>query len=460
MRFYAVRVAVVASIILIISALNLFAEANEPLTLPDFVRKTQAHYPLLKKQHARVEEAIAAKHEAIAGFLPKFTGVSSWSTGNDPVYVFGTLLKQGAFTQNDFQLGRLNSPEARTNFSYGVEGRWVLFDAFDTISRVRIAGHAVDSEKSNEEYAQMEVSLLAVEAFYRAVLETNLERFAGEIITSSKKDLSEAQSLNEKGMVLGADFYAANVNGGILERMRNRFQRDSKSSRILLNILMGEDPLVERSLDYEILPLNAESKGFRQWLDVAYLYRKDFEAIDAAIRGAESEVFRQKMSFLPKISAFGSVEDNTHDWQGDSKNYLLGVKGELDLFDGTYGARNERAALKLKEAIEEKNSLRDAIMRALSEENARYETLTTDLPLAERMLQDAKNAMQMTEKLYREGKKSVADLLEIRRVYLEMALMTYETRFYIQTSYSRLLFLSGTLDRTSLDRIAAGLKKR
>ncbi len=456
----AVALVVLVSILLVCSAPSVAAETGELLVFSDFLAKVKAHYPVLKKRHVRIEQAIAAEHEAVAGFLPKFTGVSSWTTGNDPVYVFGALLKQGAFTQGDFEVDKLNSPEARSNFSFGIQGQWMLFDAFDTISRVRGAGHTVRSEKLREEYDQMEVTLLAIEAFYRSVLEENVERSAVDVLQASAKDLGEAESLNQKGMVLGADFYAAKVNGGMIERMKNRFERDLMSSRVLLNILMGEDPHKERSLDYELLPDLKAPQGLRVWLDTAYLYRKDFEALDAVIRAAEQEEYRQRMSFLPKISAFGAVEDNTHGWHGDSGNYLLGLRGQMDLFDGTYGARAESAAQRLKEAIEDKNALKDGIARALAEENGRYDTLVADLPVAERMLLDAKNAMEMTEKLYREGKKSVADLLEIRRVYLENAIMAYETRFYAQTSYSRLLFLSGKLDQAAVERIAAGLKKR
>ncbi|MEI8345043.1 MAG: TolC family protein, partial [Candidatus Omnitrophota bacterium] len=136
------------------------------------------------------------------------------------------------------------------------------------------------------------------------------------------------------------------------------------------------------------------------------------------------------------------------------------IRGQVDLFDGTYGSRTEQAALKLKAAIEDKNDLKDRITQALAEESGRYETITADLPVAERMLSDAKNAMEMTQMLYSQGKKSVADLLEIRRVYLETAVKSYQTRFYAQTSYSRLLFLSGRLDQAAAERIAAGLKKR
>ncbi|MEI8344834.1 MAG: TolC family protein, partial [Candidatus Omnitrophota bacterium] len=267
-----ILVAVLTAVCLMTVFRPLSAQTTEPLAFTDFLSKVRAHYPLLKKQHRRVEEAIAAQHEAIAGFLPRFTGVSAWTTGDDPVYVFGTLLKQGAFTSGDFDVARLNSPETRSNFSYGVEGRWMLFDAFDTISRVRGAGQRVRSETLNSEFADMETTLLAIEAFCRAALEENLGRFAREVQTASQKDLGEAESLSQKGLVLGADFYTAKVNGGLIERLYNRFERDFKSSRVVLNILMGQDPLIELALDYDIVPVAGQAQGLREWLQSAYLY--------------------------------------------------------------------------------------------------------------------------------------------------------------------------------------------
>lgn len=438
----------------------LHADASESLSFPDFLNKVQAHYPLLKKQNIRVEEAIIAQHEAAAGFLPKFKGVSSWTIGDDPVYVFGTLLKEGAFMQSDFELSKLNSPDSRSNFSFGVEGRWTLFDAFETISKTQYTGHLAKSEKLTDEFNGMEVSLLAIEAFYRAVLGENCARITTEVLTLSQKDISEAESLNKQGMVLGADFYAAKVNGGMIERMKNRFERDFQSSRVLLNILMGEEPLKDRSLGYEILPASIGNKKLGGWLETAYHSRKDLEALDAVIEAAKGESFRQKMSFLPKISAFGKVEDNTHSLNNASGNYLAGVQGEMDFFDGTYGSRTELARLKLKEAVEDKNTLKDSIAQSLSKEYSVYDTVVADMPVAERMLEDAKNAMDQTEKLYHEGKKSVADLLQIRHVYLETAVKAYETRFYAQTGYSRLLYLSGTLDREASVKFGDGLKKK
>jgi len=452
--------------LLIVSALALSlsasgaCEAAEPLTFSDFLDKTQAHYPRLKAQQLRAEEALAAEHAAVAGFFPRFKGISEWTRSNDPVYVFGTLLKQGAFTQGDFDVAKLNDPDARSNFAVGVEGQWTLFDAFDTISKVNASKHRAQSEKLNEEFAGAEVSLLAIEAFYRAVLEENLAALAEDIWAVSGKDIGEAESLSQKGLILGADYYAARVNMGAIERMKNRFARDARSSKILLNVLMGEDPLKEQVLSYEVEPAEASGQGLAAWLETAYGSRKDLEAAHSLVEAAKAESFKEKMSFLPKLQAIGRFEDDTRDWRGDRNHYLLGVKGEMDLFDPSYGARKDQAALKLKETIETKNALKDEIVRSLTEEYGRYETILADVPVTARMLEDVQKAAELTEKLYREGKKSVADLLEIRRIYLESAVQAFETRFYTQTGRSRLLFLSGTLDRAQAEDIGRGLKKK
>jgi outer membrane protein len=49
---------------------------------------------------------------------------------NDPVYVFGSKLRQQRFTAADFALNRLNSPLPFGNFATRFGGTWNLFDSF------------------------------------------------------------------------------------------------------------------------------------------------------------------------------------------------------------------------------------------------------------------------------------------------------------------------------------------
>jgi hypothetical protein len=48
--------------------------------------------------------------------------------GNDPVFVFGSRLRQQNFTRADLALSQLNTPTPISNFSTRFSGQWNRFD--------------------------------------------------------------------------------------------------------------------------------------------------------------------------------------------------------------------------------------------------------------------------------------------------------------------------------------------
>jgi outer membrane protein TolC len=70
------------------------------------------------------------------------------------------------------------------------------------------------------------------------------------------------------------------------------------------------------------------------------------------------------------------------------------------------------------------------------------------------MLDDAREAVSLMLPLYREGRKSIADLLEIRSSYLGVAKGYYTLITDSKASWTRLLFLSGQLDEPRINDVA------
>jgi len=81
--------------------------------------------------------ASAEIKEARSGLLPKIVFSESATRGNDPVYAFGTRLRQGRFTADDFALNRLNYPPDR-RFTTRFSGQWTLFDSFANLLRCAV----------------------------------------------------------------------------------------------------------------------------------------------------------------------------------------------------------------------------------------------------------------------------------------------------------------------------------
>jgi len=430
----------------------------EKRTFLDCYQKVLGHYPALRKRYEQIDEAKANRNLAIADLFPKVRGVFGMETSDDPVFVFGSLLRQQSFAEQNFELNSLNSPRHRTNYHFGIEGDMLLFDSFNTISKIRSARRLVKSADLEADFTEMEAAIMTLESYLGILLAKELYRVAVEVKDASDKDLQQAKDLNDKGMILGADFYAAKVTAAGLEREVNRLRALLKSSRMLMNILMGEDPELIWDAVGKFPDAIQEKGALQEWLAQAYQKRLDLAAVDQILEAQRIESLRQKTSFLPKFYGFGSLDENSHDWHTGGQDFSVGVKGTMDFFDPTYLGRVKGAGAKYKELKAERDTLRDEIAQGLIHELTRYETVTLDAPVMKAASADAKQASELTAKLYQEGRKSIADLLEMRRGYFETEAGYESLLLALELEYAKLLFLSGQLNEDGIHQVNTRLK--
>ena len=106
------------------------SQAGTPITLPQAIQITLEKNPLRKAAVADQKAAAAGLKQARSMMLPQVAFTQTATRGNDPVYVFGTKLRQQRFTAADFALNQLNTPAPINNFSSRFAGEWNLFDSF------------------------------------------------------------------------------------------------------------------------------------------------------------------------------------------------------------------------------------------------------------------------------------------------------------------------------------------
>ena len=139
---------------------------------------------------------------------------------------------------------------------------------------------------------------------------------------------------------------------------------------------------------------------------------------------------------------------------------MVGIKGTMDLLDPSVFGRVKAAKHKQEELKADRQELRDEIAKGLINELSRFEIVTLDLPVLKQASQDAQQASDLTAKLYQEGRKSIADLLQMRRAYLETATGLDQILFALEVEYAKLLFLSGQLDKDGIHRMNTRLNRR
>src|SRR5215469_9516723 len=109
------------------------------LVLSDAVAIALKNNPAVGAADAYAEAVRQGIKTAQSDRYPHLDFSYSFTRSNNPVYVFGTLLTQGKFQAENFQLSFLNGPPPLNNFRPQFTANVPLYDAGQTSRRIRDA---------------------------------------------------------------------------------------------------------------------------------------------------------------------------------------------------------------------------------------------------------------------------------------------------------------------------------
>ncbi len=423
------------------------APLPEEVSYHQYINQVLAYYPSLKKEHANIEKTIAQKALVASSRLPHLWLSAKFDYGNDPVYVFGALLRQNRFTSDDFALDRLNKPSSYSDNSAGVQGQWLLFDFSQTASRVKSVGLLDESARFQWELTHMEAILAASEVYSRLAVTEQLLIVIREAARAAQEDISVAQSLNRKGMVLGADFYTARISQSQLEQLNNEITAQKAALSMAFNVLRGADPSlpVEVSLDFK-RPLKLQGT-VEDWMAKTAGGRLDIKALNKILQAQGIQQKIEKKSFLPKVVAYGDADEHTHSFAGEGRgSYMVGLKAQMDIFDPGYGPRIKMAKEEFNRLSAQVQELKDQAAKDTAETFYRLKALETNSVLASRIYNDSRQSVRLMQPLYKEGRSGIYQMVNARSGLVEAYQRWLTTQAARRQSLLTLEFYAGVLN--------------
>ena len=440
------------SIIFVVSTAQ--AQMPQGVAYKDYLQQVINYYPSLKEQYATIEKAVSEKALAASARVPQLWASADYEYGNDPVYVFGALLRQNRFNSDDFSLNRLNEPKQMSNNSASIEGQWLLFDFSQTAAHIKSTGLLAESARFQAESTRMEAILAASEVYSRLALLQKLLKEVDQTAINGGKDVNAAESLSQKGFILGTDFYLARMTQIRILQTKNELSAEQAALSMAFNILRGVDPavpvIVEMDFDKQV--------GFEgtaeEWINRAVNGRLDIKAMEKALEAEGMEVKSQKHSFLPKISAYGQAAEDVHGiTQSGGGNYVVGLKATMDIFDPGYGARVKMAHAQLGQLQSQYQEAKDQGARDTAELYYRLQALRSNIQLALQARDDAYEAVLLMSPLYSEGRRSIEQMIAARAGSFE----AYEQWLRLENNYRQsilsLKFYAGALDQQGAEEI-------
>jgi len=312
---------------------SLPAAAQTPLTLDDAIARALKQNPAARAAEAGRTEASERARQARAGWLPRVDVTETWQRGNQPVFVFGSILAQRDFTQANFAIDALNHPDPVSNYRTGISVEQLVFDGARTRSANRSAaiGEAIAEAGSRDTAAMLRLGV--TRAFGDVLMAQATRAAASAALESAEEDLRRAERRRDAGLATEADVLAVNVHlAQIRERQITAASRETVA-RLQLNEAMGE-PLDAR-FEVEAPATAAVTTPPVADLEAeALANRPDVARASAQERLAGEGIASAKSAFYPQAAVQGVYEFNGGTFSDRVSAWTIGAVFRWNLFGG------------------------------------------------------------------------------------------------------------------------------
>ena len=408
--------------------------------------------PLRKAALADTKAAQAGVQEAQSFLMPHVTFSEVATRADDPVYVFGSKLRQQRFTANDFSLNNLNRPSPYGNFTTRFGGTWNLFDSFASWHGINRAKEINTAAAHQLERTDQEILFRVVQSYDGVLLAAKQLEVAEHARQTAKAIMDRSQVRFDAGLVVESDLLSAKVRLASREQEFIRARNNLELARAQLNTAMGvatdaqyepANPLAEKKFEAGSLPDKEQ---------LALVTRPDLKRIEAQQSAQELSVAIAKSSFGPRLNAFAGWElDNpTFVAGGGGNNWLGGIELQIDLFQGG----SKRSALSRERATAEKiAALKQAAMDAVRLEvrQAYYDQDSSrqQVEVARTAIAQAQESLRINQDRYDGGLLTITDLLGAEEAARRSQADYWQAVSQYHISYANLELASGTLNLQS-----------
>jgi outer membrane protein TolC len=429
------------------------AAPAQTLTLRQAIDRALGQNPEAAVANADAAAATAGISAARAPLLPQLSFAEDLSRGNDPVYVFGTKLRQQRFTQADFSLDSLNRPTPTGNFATQLTGQWRLFDGWAAEDRLHAAHLAAQSAESMTGAVNQAIVLQVVEAYQQVLYAERELDLAQRQVNTAQSLRHDAQSRVQAGLAVDSDELSAQVN--LAERRQEQIAAEGAldNAWAQLETAMGGAATTRPQLQ----PLQAKSFPdgiLADDLTAAMQTRPDLKALRQQTAAQQANVRAARAAFLPQMDAYGNWQTDRPTIAGDGgNNWVAGVRLSLDILPLGARARllRQHAARQKAEAQEQTQQLQ--IRLAVQQAFTGHQTSERMVATAQAAMLQSAEGLRILRNRYSAGLATMTDLLRAEDAERQSQNDYWRNAWGNTVAYAQLLYATGRLTPTSAENL-------
>ncbi|HUU32660.1 MAG TPA: TolC family protein [Vicinamibacterales bacterium] len=309
------------------------ALAQPRLTLAEAIGKAQTRNLDARSAEVAERQAKARLTLAKAGYLPTVELSETWQRGNQPVFVFSSLLAQRQFAASNFAIDALNHPEAVGNVRTAATLDQVVFDPA-VRAGVRTATLGREAAIVTREVVGQNLAVAVTRAYGAVLAAEAATGAAGAAVDTATGDLELARNRRDAGAATDADVLQIDVHLAQAREQQIRSRAEVAVARARLNQVLGEPLDTVFALDDAPEPVAMDGTAVAALEAAAVAERPDLKLAGVQERLAAAGVAGARAAFLPRVSAQAGWEANGGTLGARSSSWMVGAVARVNLFRG------------------------------------------------------------------------------------------------------------------------------
>jgi outer membrane protein TolC len=416
----------------------IFAQQTVPISKAEVLEKVSQQNNKLKIGEQEVFSAKGDFNQTNAIFLPNISASHTAITTNSPLMAFGFKLNQATVNQSDFDPANLNNPSKTNMFTTTFEMQQPLINIDGIFQRkaAKSKWEAIQMQltrtsdylslETEKAYMQLQLAYKSVE-----VLETALK--------AAKENLNMANNSFKQGYLQQSDVLTVEIRVAEVENQLQYAKSNVVNVSEYLGFLMNEEvSSVYRPTDSLTVSLRLISNK-----NLSY-GRADIQAMQFATDAYKQSYKADKMSFLPRLNAFGSYDLYDDKLFGaDSNGYLVGVSLSWDIFQGSKRiGKTQKSRADYTKATLELEDYKSESQLELNKAKRMYQDAKNNLNLTKLALQQSEEALRIRTNRFKEGLEKTTELLMAETLFSQKQLEYFNTVFQHNYALAYLDFLT------------------
>lgn len=416
-----------------------YSQDTLSISKSELIQKLSDKNLQLKIAEKTYQSAKADYNQSRALFLPNinlsYTGIST----TNPLMAFGSKLNQAILTPADFNPILLNNPDKTQNFATKFEIQQPLIN-LDGLFERKAAKSKMDAYQlqmeRTKEYLELEVS----KAFMQLQLAYQAVKVLEKANSTGKENLKLVENYFKQGMLQKTDLLNVQVR---VNEIRNQLQyakSNIQNASDYLAFLLNED---NQGNIYKPVGQLVNTIAVEETITSLSQNRKDIQAMTKSSEAYDKMFQSSKMTFLPKLNAFGSYELYDQNFLGTAaKGYLVGAQLSWKVFDGYKSiGKFEKNKAEYQKAITEKEQYIAQSQLELNKTNRQLKDAENKVNLSQLAFEQSQEGYRIRQNRFTQGLEKTTDLLQSETQMIQKELEHLQSVFEYNFTKQYLHFL-------------------